>query len=364
MKPIRVLALSRYSALGASSRLRMIQFIKPLAEKSIIVDLHPLFSDEYLQKHYNNVSAGLFTDILLPTLKRLKILLSASRYDVIWLQQEAFPFIPWFFEQLGARALPPIIMDCDDAIFHRYDKNPSRIIRHFLGRKIDHVMATSQIVFAGNRYLAERAKNAGAKNVEHVPTVLDPSRYRFDRAAQPSHFRVGWVGTKSTSNYLYGIAPALARAQKELGAEVVVIGAKGLNIPGVTLTYIEWTEDTEASEIEKLSIGIMPLADTPWEYGKCGYKLLQYMACGLPVVASPIGANKDIVTEAATGFLPTSNTGWFDALKTIHDNRELAAAFGLAGRKRVESSYSINTVLPVIERGFRLAAGGINSRVR
>jgi glycosyltransferase involved in cell wall biosynthesis len=358
---LKVLALTRYNSLGASTRLRCLQFVPHLQARGIAIDHCALLSNAYLQRFYAGERTQLISDVLKPIARRIITMLSAQNYDVIWLEKEAFPYFPWFLEALTWMRLPPVMVDYDDAIFHTYDQNKRSAVRMLLGRKIDSVMAASRITIAGNSYLAARAVQAGAQQVEIIPTVLDPQRYQSNVPKLDSKFRIGWVGTKSTSGYLSQIAPALARAERELGAEVIVIGAKTVNIPGVNPTLIDWTEQTEAQEIEKLNVGLMPLSDTPWERGKCGYKLLQYMACGLPVVASPIGANNDIVTEGQTGFLPRDNAAWFEAFKTIHDNKNLALAMGAAGRNRVERSYSIQAILPKIESCLWQASKSLNS---
>jgi glycosyltransferase involved in cell wall biosynthesis len=155
---------------------------------------------------------------------------------------------------------------------------------------------------------------------------------------------------------LRSISPALAQAVQKLGAEIVIIGAEKLDLPGVNPTYVRWSEDTEAAELRRLTVGIMPLTDNPWDRGKCGYKLLQYMACGLPVVASPVGVNSDIVSEGETGFLAKSDDEWYKAFKFMFDSADTAAALGSAGRLRLESIYSIKAALPQIERCLREAA--------
>ncbi len=355
-RKLKVLALTRYGRLGASTRLRCLQFAPHLLSRGISIDHSPLLGDEYLQRYYSGEKLRRFADVLCPYATRIMRMLKARSYDVVWLEKEALPYVPGLLEALVSVRLPPVVIDYDDAIFHNYDLSKRAVVRHVLGHKIDRLMASARSVIAGNSYLAARAAKAGAKDIAIIPTVLDPQRYQYGQKSQQDRFRIGWVGTKSTSGYLRQVAPALARAQRELDAEVVIIGAKSVQLPEVTPTYVDWTEHTEAAEIGKLNIGIMPLSDTPWERGKCGYKLLQYMACGLPVVASPVGANTDIVVAGETGFLATDNNAWFEAFKKLRDDRKSAISMGALGRKRVETLYSITAVLPQIERCLRQAA--------
>lgn len=354
MKPLKVLALTRYGQLGASSRLRVLQFIKPLAKLGIEVDFQPLFDDENLQAYYDNRRPKLSVGMLRSLSKRIKTLLSIKDYDVVWMQKETLPFVPWPVEHFFELRLPPIVVDYDDAIFHNYDLHKSAFVRGLLGRKIDHVMAHAHTVIVGNNYLGDRARFAGAKNIAVIPTVLDPTRYH--QATSKAKFRIGWIGTKSTSSYLNSIAPALAMAEKQLAAEIVIIGVSHCKLEGVSPTFLKWTEETEANQLAQLSIGIMPLTDSPWERGKCGYKILQYMASGVPSVASPVGVNNKIITNGTTGILATTVAEWFEAFKFIYENPKTAEIMGAAAVTRVKSNYSIDVVLPQIAQCLTNAA--------
>lgn len=355
-----MLALTRYSRLGASSRLRCLQFLEPLAARAIEIVHRPLFGDAYLAAFYDGRPRGAFGNVVWPMLRRLGTMLSARSYDVVWLEKEAFPFVPWVFEYVAGLGLPPIVVDYDDAIFHNYDLHNSYLLRALLGRKIDRVMASAHTVIVGNAYLADRARVAGATNIVTIPTVLDPSRYHPEPRPVAGRFRIGWIGTKSTAHYLNSVVGALAKAQRELEAEIVVIGVGELNLPGVNPTYLPWTEESEAKLLSGLSVGIMPLTDNPWDRGKCGYKILQYMASGIPAIASPVGANKEIISDGVTGFLVTSEDEWFAALKRLHSGPRLALSMGRAGRQKVELQYSVQAVLPCLESSLRGALVSTN----
>lgn len=114
-----------------------------------------------------------------------------------------------------------------------------------------------------------------------------------------------------------------------------------------------WSEMNEVSDIQAFDVGIMPLADTPWEQGKCGYKLIQYMACGIPVVASAIGANREIVSHGVDGFLATTHAEWSGYLKQLLENPDLRREMGLRGREKVERKYSVQARLPELIRILR-----------
>jgi glycosyltransferase involved in cell wall biosynthesis len=354
-KPIKIAALTRYDKLGASSRLRIIQFLPHLRRLGYEVDVFPLMDDDCLKSRYANKPTRFFADLVKPGLQRLQKLMRSKDYDLVWLQREAFPYLPWFLERLSYLNLPPIIVDYDDAVFHQYESEKNVLIRHLLNGKIENVMRSAAAVVVGNDYLYSKAALAGAKKIFQIPTVVEPEKYDIPPASRPEGFRIGWIGTPSTAKYLNLIAPALSRAQSELGAEVIIIGLTHLNLPGVNAKLIPWSEETEAAELSKLSVGIMPLDNTPWELGKCGYKLIQYMASGLPVVASPIGTNASIVQHGVNGYLPASEGEWYAAFEQLKAQPQFATRFGEIGRQQVRSKYSIDVAIAELLNSFDYA---------
>jgi glycosyltransferase involved in cell wall biosynthesis len=125
-----------------------------------------------------------------------------------------------------------------------------------------------------------------------------------------------------------------------------VIGAGIEAQPAPGLTLVDWKEATEISELGSIDIGIMPLPDNAWARGKCGYKLIQYGACGLPVIASPVGVNSEIVLEGSTGLLATTRKEWVNALERLLTNDNLRRSLGEAGRQRIENHYSLKVQSP------------------
>lgn len=150
-----------------------------------------------------------------------------------------------------------------------------------------------------------------------------------------------WIGSPYTSHYLYDIAPALAEVCKEGKAQVRLIGAGSIDLPNVPFETFPWSEETEVSLIQECHVGIMPLTDSPWERGKCGFKLIQYMGCSLPVIASPVGVNTEIVDEGVNGYLASSKEEWIEKLTTLRNSPSLSTTIGATGRKKVEQEYSL-----------------------
>lgn len=173
--------------------------------------------------------------------------------------------------------------------------------------------------------------------------------------------RVGWIGSPTTARYLDLLAEPLARLMAEGLIRPVLIGAGVDALPGLDAERIPWAEAEEVAALNGLDVGVMPLVDSLWERGKCGYKLIQYMACGKPVVASPVGVNRVIVepegTPAANGFLAGTSIEWEAALRALAIDPELRRRLGQAGRSKVERAYSLQAVAPQLVGLLRSAAG-------
>jgi len=350
---MRLLVLSRYGRMGASSRLRTLQFLPYLNTAGITVEVAPFFDDAYLSNLYAGQRSGRRTAGYYAS--RVRKLLSKHKPDAIWLEKESFPWIPFSVERAILPRGVPIVSDYDDAVFHRYDQHGNPLVRKLLGTKIGMVMAASQLVMVGNAYLAEHAVSAGAPRVEIIPTVVDIDAYSTaPKPASDGHPRIGWIGTPSTwRNYGTPMVPFLRDLAVQHSARVRVVGA-GLEAPeDPYFECLPWSEELESDLIQGMNIGLMPLDDSPWSRGKCGYKLIQYMACGLPVVASPVGVNAEIVQHGVNGFLATSDAEWHEALNILLSNRDLRERMGAAGRRLVEERYSLQVYGPRVANLLR-----------
>ena len=342
---MRILALTRYGRLAASSRLRTHQYMAYLEGKGIHLQCEPFFDDAYVRAIYGNDRqiwsvAGHFA-------RRARVLASGACTDAVWLEKEAFPWLPWIVERAFLPRSIPLVVDCDDAIFHRYDRHCLALVRGTLGSKIDAVMRRADLVIAGSLYLADRAQSAGARRVEVVPTAVDLERYHATGPkldAKP--IVIGWIGSPKTAPYLHSVERLLAQMP---GIFCVAIGARKDQVAGGPFVAKPWSEATEVELLRGLDIGIMPLPDEPWTRGKCGYKLIQYMACGLPVVASPVGVNSTIVRHGENGFLASTEGQWTEALARLVAQPDLRRRMGSAGRKMVESEFSLQVLAPRLE---------------
>ncbi len=351
---MKVLALTRYGQQGASSRMRSFQFFPAMQGNGWELTIAPLFDDARLSTRYREGSYRL-SAVISSYIERLRFLLRRAEFDFLWIEKEALPWLPAGFESWMLKDVP-YVLDFDDAIFHKYDLHRMSWVRRTYGNRIDHLMARARLVVAGNRYLAERAEKAGARRVEVFPTVVDLERYRgkerseavqeWNRSDAESIPRVVWIGSPSTVRYLTGIGPSLAILAGKRRFVLRVIGGGEVVIPGVQVENVNWSAETEAKAIRDCDIGIMPLLDSPWERGKCAYKLIQYMASGLPTVSSPVGANVDVVVADETGFFASSSEEWVESLDRLLSDDVMRALLGENGRRRVEKYYSLQSAAP------------------
>lgn len=338
---MEILLLPKYGRKAASCRYRFLQYIPYLESCGIKCTISPLFDDNYLEKKFRTGRNDI-VDIVKAFVRRFITIWHSHKYDLIVIHCELFPYLPPLFEKYLTLRKIKYIFDYDDAIFHNYDQTLHMIIRWLFKEKISTVIKGARHVIAGSQYLADYALKVN-DNVEVIPTVIDIDKYPNSPSGRPSadSFTIGWIGSPSTAKYVEEIGAALSEICNNDNTKIILIGAGNMKLPGVNYENLEWSEDSEINNLWLFDVGIMPLSDGPWERGKCGFKLIQYMACGLPVVASPVGVNSVIVEEGKNGFLVRTISDWVRALKILRDDVELRQRMGEYGRKKVENQYCL-----------------------
>lgn len=340
---MKILYFTKYSRLGASSRLRSYQFFPFLEKKGFIITVKPLFDDNYLKKKY--LKKNLWFEIVCSYFKRFISLFQLFKYDKIVIEKELFPYLPPFFERFLHLIGIEYIVDFDDAIFHNYDLNSSNIIKFFLSGKIDSVMKFSSCVVVGNTYLMKRATASNAKRIEIIPTVIDLNKYYVKEKKNKSKTIIGWIGSPSTFKYVKSIKNALQKISDKYPIEIHIIGAnEKLGIEG-NVKYFKWNEQDEVDKIQNFDIGIMPLDNSPWELGKCSYKLIQYMGCGIPVIASAVGMNNVLINHLHNGLLAKDRNNWYNCIEKLINDNTFSEYIGNNGRLTVEDNYTVNSKL-------------------
>lgn len=338
---VRVLALTKYGRLGASSRCRFLNYIPHLRERNIVATEAPLLSDSYVRKRLAGAAID-YLDVARSYSKRLADIAGASRFDVPWIEAELLPRWPASLERLLRLLNRRFVVDLDDAIFHSYDRHPSPTVRKVLGRKIDLVFQRAEAVVAGNEYLAERARQAGARRVILVPTAVDHRAYAKHNAPPHDKLTFGWIGSSATEQYLQTIDTELDELCNSLPARLHLIGLDRHSFTASDVVLSKWSEDTELDDLAACDIGLAPLSDGPWERGKCGLKAIQYMASGIPVLAADVGVLPTVVKHGETGFIYRGGAEFARYARQLADDPELRRRMGAAGRERVAASYSIH----------------------
>jgi glycosyltransferase involved in cell wall biosynthesis len=350
---IRVLGLAMYGPLAASTRYRLGQYVEGLQQHGIALEVRHLLDDDYVSRRFSGRRVRL-TGLLRAAARRVQDLRQQRRFDVSMLYCELMPLMPAVME--SALLQLPYVYDFDDAFHLRYREGRMAILRRLLGRKIDDILRDAAQVTAGNRLLATYASDRNPRT-HYLPTVVDTARYQpMHHARGTGRFTIGWIGSPSTAAYLSQLVEPLSVLGSEGPVRFVVIGGKAPVVPHVEVVELPWSERQEVQQINGFDVGVMPLPDSDWARGKCAFKLIQYMACALPVVASPVGANRDVVS-ADCGLLAGNGAEWVEALRTLRDRPSLRRQMGDAGRQRVESSYSLDANLPRLAQVLRQAAG-------
>src|SRR5215213_11827508 len=276
-------------------------------------------------------------------LARRALLRSAGGYHAVLLQRK---LLDPSDARLLRRSARKVFYDIDDAVM--YHNRPVswlsrwRTSRRFLAtaRVIDHVVA-------GNEYLAEIFRGHG-RAVTVLPTVVDPGRYKLKSHGPTDTPRLVWIGSRSTLPYVRQFLPALERAAQAVpGLRLVTVADETIEKSSLPVEHVNWSAETEADALVRGDIGIAPTPTDRWTLGKCGFKIVQYMAAGLPVVASPVGANAELVVEGETGFLPETDEGWADAIARLAGDVSLRQRMGAAGRRRAESELSVTRAADV-----------------
>jgi len=264
------------------------------------------------------------------------------RGEITWLAKEMVStLVTW--EPITRR---PRVLDVDDAIWLHRGGRAARAI----ARRVD-------CIVVGNSFLADWFSQHNA-NVIVIPTAVDTSRFlpRSKQGESRPIRSIGWTGTSGNLKYLYAIeSPLLAILQQHPDTVLRVICDRPpvfRGIPSERLQYVRWTREREVGDLQSLDVGLMPLDDTDWERGKCALKLLLYMACGIPVIASPVGVNREILSARVVGFSARRPEEWQSALDTLVRDPELGRKLGSNGRRLVENSYSVRRVARQLAKCF------------
>lgn len=354
---MKVAAFAKYDRMAASTRQRMLQYVPLVEEAGMDVEVRPLLDNAYVRSLATG-RAYSRTRLLQAYASRLVDLLRAPNADLLWVYAELFPYLPASFEKLVFRSGRPVVYDFDDAFFHQYDDNPNPLVRRVLRGKLEPLLRGAYACCCGNRYLRDYAVRHCPNSIV-LPTVVDTAVYRpREENGEPGAVVVGWIGSPTTWPNVRPLLPLMRELCEDSGATFRVVGAgvaaERDRFPAMEL--VDWEEEQEVEQVRGMDVGIMPLLDLPFHRGKSGYKLIQYMGCALPVVASPVGVNSEIVRDGENGFLAASPDEWRETLARLVADADLRRRMGNAGRALVEEQYSLSAQAPRLIEVFRSAA--------
>lgn len=323
-----------------SSRFRIRQHIQPLTEHGILVREYCPAIDKS-RTVYPLTGGKRIREV--PLIYPLFIALEVAKFtalfpgvlgswcnDITWLERGLYDGFPTIEKALKK----PLILDVDDAVWHA---------KPYGEAQMKHTAQWADQIVVGNNYLADWFGKFN-KNISVVPTALDTDIFYPSVNNEKNFFTVGWTGTSGNFNYLYSLNNAIKRFfEYAKNARMLIVADEfpsGLDLPRDRLDYVKWSEDNEAELVKTMDVGLMPLEDSNWTRGKCSFKMLQYMACGLPVVVSPVGMNCEILAKGNIGFAASREGDWLDALIFLYEDGNQRSVMGREGRIIVEREYS------------------------
>jgi glycosyltransferase involved in cell wall biosynthesis len=358
---MRVLALSSYPEAAAATRFRLLQLRPELAKGGIDLDVRPFVDDRTFAELYDR-SAWRQTAcrLAVATAHRLTDVIESRRVDIVLVQREAMLFGPPVVEWLlsAARHLP-MVLDLDDATWVSYRSPTYGRLGQALKwpGKTDWLIRRAQIVTCGNQQIADHAAALGA-TTRILPTVVDTDRYVPVPRRESGLPTVGWIGSHSTYRYLADLFPVLESVAARRPFRLLVVGA-GQPVPpitGVEVDARDWRLEREVADFQSLDVGLYPIAGEAWAAGKSGLKAIEYMAVGVPYVASPIGAAAELGEPGTTHFLASSSQEWTDALVRLLGDPSRRQEMGEAGRRHVLERYTVRHAAGELAAALREAA--------
>ena len=275
--------------------------------------------------------------------RRLKDIFRANQFDIIFIAREAFITGSTFFEKQLSNSKAKIIFDFDDAIWMNVISANNKLFAWLKdGTKTNRIISYADLVFAGNEYLSVHA-NKFNNHVVIIPTTIDTEIYQPNYNVNKNKIVIGWSGSVSTIEHFQFAIPALKILKKKYAnkIEIKVIGDGNYRNEDLDIIGLPWKMETEIRDLQSIDIGIMPLPNDEWTWGKCGLKGLQYMALEIPTLMSPVGVNKIIISDGVNGYLANNTDEWVDKISRLIKDVELRVSIGKSGRKTVVEQYSV-----------------------
>ncbi len=327
-----------------SQRFRFEQYLDFFEKEGYTIEFHPFLSDKtwkalYKKGTFFSKAFGMMGSFW----RRFLLMFKLRSANVIFIHREASMIGPPIFEWIIAKILrKKFIYDFDDAIWlPNFSDSNARFQRLKAYGKVKRAMKWAHVISAGNQYLLDFA-NQYNSNVRIIPTTIDLERVHTiptnQRVEKPI---IGWTGTHTTMGYLDELIPILEELEQTHEFTFRVISNQAPEYELNSLEFVKWNKESEIQDLAQINIGVMPLLDTVWAQGKCGFKGLQYMALEIPAVMSPVGVNTSIVEHGKNGFLCSSPNEWKHTLIQLIESESLRTEIGKAGLETVKETYSV-----------------------
>lgn len=281
---------------------------------------------------------------LVAYLKRFFLLFSVFRYRIVYVHLWGTPFGPPIYERLLKVLSKKLVYDIDDLVYLADTKSKAHpLVDWIKGRKKPlYLMKHASHVITCTPYLDQFVKQYNDHTTDISSTVDTDERYKPVNTYKNDHtIIIGWSGSVTTAKYFYLLEKILQKLKERHDFKVIVMGDETVRIPNVEIDALPWRENYEIPTLQKFDIGVYPLPDEEWVYGKSGLKAIQYMALGIPTVAAGIGANFRVIENGVSGFLVHSEEEWLDALSRLISDSELRKRVGVAARERVVNLFSV-----------------------
>jgi L-malate glycosyltransferase len=347
-KKIKILFVPSGYKKAPATRYRIYQFLPFLDKEGIDYNVYSVISDKMTDMMIDSPNFRKFRKIIYyiqvvaeKFVRSWAVVLSANRYDIIFLQRTTFTF---GLEKLLRLANKNIIFDIDDSIYMPDREEPGiigRLKKYIKKKEVVSVLKISKCVIVENSHIKNFVSRY-CNNICMITGPIDTDRnYPRNDVNSEGEITIGWIGSPSTTAYLAMLGGSLRKLSDTYKIKLRLIGASSCDIAGVKVEQVEWSEDTEVSELHKFDIGIMPMPDNEWTRGKVGCKMLQYMANSIPAVVSYTPTNAEVIEDGVSGFLARSDKEWVESLGALIRDERLRRSIGTAGRKVVEERYSL-----------------------
>jgi glycosyltransferase involved in cell wall biosynthesis len=280
---------------------------------------------------------------------------SLPQYDIVFLQRKRFnqPRLGW----LRKRA-KRVVYDFDDSVMYRNSKAKDPISQTRKKRFIQMIEA-SDYVIAGNEFLKNEVQRINP-NVEVIPTSIDQERYGLkDYSARKETVTLGWIGDHGSIHYLENMRPIFEKiGERYAQSELKIVCDIFFDCEKIRVVKKPWKSEDEVTDLQSFDIGLMPLVDDPWSWGKCGLKIIQYQGVGVPVVCTPVGVNRDLVEDGANGFWATTPQEWEEKISILIEDSLLREKMGKEGRRRVLEKWTVQSCAPRLVSVLKEVAEG------